>query len=510
MSFGKVIRKTMKSIIAYFKSGKIEHVLVVGLIFRLIAAVFSKGYGMHDDHYLVIEAGQSFADGFDYNNWLPWNNDGVPSGHSWFYVGIHFCIFKLLNFLGVDDPQSKMYVIRTIHAFYSLLSVYWSYRIMQLVSTEKAAVRVAWMMALLWFIPNASVRNLVEWVCLPPLILSVYYMIKAERADDLKKYFFVSGLFAGVAMGIRFQVIFFLAGSGLYLLSRMKLWQGILMFSGFVLAFFLTQSADLFFYGRPFAEVTNYINYNIIHSTTYFDQPWYTYFLTIGGMLIPPVSVFLMMGYVKGFRKLLVITLPALVFFAFHSYFPNKQERFILPFIPFFIMAGIAGWEAWRAEKKVSGFESGSWKFFWVLNALGLIVLTTTYTKRSMVEGMYYLYKQPDFNNFIMDVSHKSAPIWPPQFYTGKWNKGYCIYQEYPVEKLKADLDKKPANFPNYVLFFQEVNIGYRIADFKRKTGYTIEYCHTAQPSYFDALLHWLNPRNKNEPVFIFKIVSAS
>jgi hypothetical protein len=127
-----------------------------------------------------------------------------------------------------------------------------------------------------------------------------------------------------------------------------------------------------------------------------------------------------------------------------------------------------------------------------------------------MVEGMYYLYKQPDFNNFIMDVSHKSAPIWPPQFYTGKWNKGYCIYQEYPVERLKADLDKKPANFPNYVLFFQEVNIGYRIADFKRKTGYTIEYCHIAQPSYFDALLHWLNPRNKNEPVFIFKIVSAS
>ena len=58
-------------------------------------------------------------------------------------------------------------------------------------------------------------------------------------------------------------------------------------------------------------------------------------------------------------------------------------------------------------------------------------------------------------------------------------------------------------------MFFQEVNIGYRIADFKRKTGFDIEYCYTAQPSYFDALLHWLNPRNKNEPVFIFRIKSA-
>ncbi|MCB0484019.1 MAG: hypothetical protein KDC37_05600, partial [Flavobacteriales bacterium] len=48
-------------------------VLLLALVPRLVAAIFSKGYGMHDDHFLVIEAAQSWLDGFDYNRWLPWN-----------------------------------------------------------------------------------------------------------------------------------------------------------------------------------------------------------------------------------------------------------------------------------------------------------------------------------------------------------------------------------------------------------------------------------------------------
>ncbi|MCC7051238.1 MAG: hypothetical protein IT239_05605, partial [Bacteroidia bacterium] len=63
-------------------------VLLVAFIPRFIAAIFSKGYGMHDDHFLVIEAAQSWVNGYDYNAWLPWTqgNQG-PSGHSLFYVG---------------------------------------------------------------------------------------------------------------------------------------------------------------------------------------------------------------------------------------------------------------------------------------------------------------------------------------------------------------------------------------------------------------------------------------
>ena len=485
---------------------KIQTVLWVGFIFRLLAVLFAKGFGMHDDHYLVIEAGQSFADGDDYNNWLPWHNDGIPTGHSLFYVGIHYILFKFLNLIGVSDPQLKMIFIRLVHAVYSLLTVYWSYRIMEKIHSQKAGIQTAWILALLWFIPNASVRNLVEWVCLPPLIISMYHLIMAEQDERTTKRYILSGIFAGISMGIRLQVVFFIAGIGLYLLLRKKIVPGIIFFAGFISALMLTQLTDLFFYGYPFAEVAGYIEYNILHSSDYFNLPWYNYLLTIGGMLVPPVSILLGIGYVRGFRKYLILALPAFVFFAIHSYFPNKQERFILPFIPFFIMVGVAGWNDYKAMKGTFSWERGVWVFFWSLNTLGLLVLSTTYSKRSMVEGMYYLYQQPDFNSYIFEVSHKEDPMMAPQFYSGKWNHPYCIYKQFTAGKMMEFLQGHPEKLPHYILFFQEDDIYNRVAAFKHQTGLALEYRYTAEPSYFDKLLHWLNPRNKNNPIFVFRV----
>ena len=68
-------------------------VIIMGLaiLFRLLAAIFAKGWGMLDDHFLIIEASQSWADGFDYNSWLPGSKDNIgPSGHNFFYPGIHY------------------------------------------------------------------------------------------------------------------------------------------------------------------------------------------------------------------------------------------------------------------------------------------------------------------------------------------------------------------------------------------------------------------------------------
>lgn len=495
--------KVLRNIIS---TQNINVILGVGFIFRLLAVFFARGFGMHDDHYLVIEAGQSFADGEDYNNWLPWHSDGLPTGHSWFYVGIHFIIFKILNICGVADPQMKMIVIRFIHAGYSLLTVYWSYRIMQKLSGEKVALQTAWLLSLLWFIPNASVRNLVEWVCLPPLVVSIYQLVMAEQENDSRRRYILSGIFSGISMGIRLQVVFFIAGIGLYLLLRKKILPGIIWLAGFISALMFTQLTDLFFYGYPFAEVGGYIEYNILHSTDYFNLPWYNYLLTIGGMLIPPVSLLLMFGYLRGGRKYLILVLPALTFFVIHSYFPNKQERFILPFIPFFIMAGLAGWEDFKSNGRLLKWERGVWVFFWTINTPALLVLSTTYSKRSMVEGMYYLYQQQDFNSYIFEVSHKDDPMMAPQFYSGKWNHPYCIYKQYTVGQMMESMKAKGGELPRYILFFQEDDIYRRVAAFKIKTGLDLVYRYTAEPSYFDRLLHWLNPRNKNNPIFIFRI----
>ena len=97
-------------------------ILLVGGFFRILSVIFSKGYGMHDDHFLVIEAAGSWANGFDYNDWLPNGRfvHPVPSGHSFFYCGLHYFLFRFLKFIGLNDPQGEMYVVRFLHAVLSL------------------------------------------------------------------------------------------------------------------------------------------------------------------------------------------------------------------------------------------------------------------------------------------------------------------------------------------------------------------------------------------------------
>src|SRR5436190_6461652 len=130
-------------------------VLFAALFFRLLSAFFSKGYGMSDDHFLVIEPAQAWVDGYNYNDCLPDKNkpDIVPAGHSFFYPGLHYLLFLFLKFIGYYDPQGKMYLVRFIHALFSLVIVYCGYKISERLAGKKQARYVGLLLALYWFMP---------------------------------------------------------------------------------------------------------------------------------------------------------------------------------------------------------------------------------------------------------------------------------------------------------------------------------------------------------------------
>ena len=62
--------------------------------------------------------------------------------------------------------------------------------------------------------------------------------------------------------------------------------------------------------------------------------------------------------------------------------------------------------------------------------------------------------------------------------------------------------------FPNYILFFEDQDLQKRTTNFQIKSGKNIELVYTAEPSFMDNLLHWLNKNNKNQPVFVYKVKS--
>ena len=504
----------MKFIKQLYNERPLPLILAVAVFFRLLATLFSKGFGMFDDHFLIIEAAQSWADGVGFDKWIPMFGAKEPSGHGLLYVGMHYYFFKLCNHLGFDDPDAKMYFIRLVHGLFSLLIVTAGYQITLLYSNLKNARQVGMLLALFWFMPLLSVRNLIEVVCVPFVLYSTYFLLKAEKKNPLFAYFMWAGLLAGLAVAIRFQTAFMLAGLGLYLLLK-KDFKGAFFFTiGGLLGIGLTHGLiDFMIWGRPFAELLAYSKYNMNNAYTYITLPWYNYFLTLGGLLIPPISLFLMVGYFRSFKKYFLLFLPSFLFFAFHSYFPNKQERFIFPMIPFVIIAGTMGWTElistslfWQRHGLL---VKRSWVFFWVLNTMALLFTSVSYSKRNRVEAMLYLQHHARVNALVVEESAQDDWTIPPLFYLKKWVTVYGITKKNTADdfgKFIKTAGLKPQEQPNYVLFMQADNIEQRVADFKQKVA-PIEYEATIEPGLMDQLLHWLNKNNDNNTTFIYKIV---
>ena len=488
-------------------------VIIMGLaiFFRLLAAVFARGWGMFDDHFIVIESAQSWVDGHDYNSWLPGSDGNTgPTGHNWFYPGIHFILFSCLKFIGLTDPQWKMFLVRLLHAGFSLFTVYFGYRIAEVFGGKKPAKIAGMLLAILWFMPWMSVRNLVEMTCTPLLVLGYWMIVREKPAEKLLLSYFLAGIFFGFSFNIRPQTVFFPLGIGILLLIRLD-WKNLLALTlGTVIPVLVFQGiVDMVIWGYPFAEILGYINVCFTERNDYISLPWYNYFLTIFALLIPPVSLFIFFGYVREWKRHLFLFLPMLLFFIFHSYFPNKQERFILPMIPLLIIVGSVGWNRFVSEssfwRKHKGLLRGSWLFFWIINTTVLLVFTFTYSKKARVESMRYLSRYPDVHELAV-LDAESSPEQQPKFYLGQWPHlaSDDVGGSNPDTLLNRYARNKKENQPRFVLFTGDQNLDGMIA--KARQQYPgLVYETTINPGFIDWLVHWLNPINKNRRVVIYR-----
>ena len=518
-------------------------VMMIALFLRMIAVIFSQGYGMHDDHFLVIEAAQSWVDGYDYNSWLPWNQiDPRPEGHSFFYVGFHYILLSLFKIFGINSPLIKMLIIRLLHALFSLLTVSLSYKITELLSDRKTAFKVGLLMAAFWFMPFLSVRNLVEIFAIPFLMIGVYLIILADKAANRNfkakgfKLILLAGLITGIAFSIRFQTILFTGGVGLVLLIQKKWIDAILFGTGALISIILFQSiVDIFVWGYPFAEFTEYVRYNIENRYSYLTGDWYMYILTLLGFFLFPLGIFLLFGYFRSWKKHLFIFLPSFIFLAFHSYFPNKQERFIFTIIPFVVILGMIGWENWIEKsvlrKKISNYGMA---LFWIINTMLLVLATTAYSKKARIEAMNYLSKF-EVSDFLTECTGDGKTVFMPRFYSGQWSNEFIIQAS---ENLNPDIYKNdiPTNelrklykyevinaleTPNvhknskqyiqsgdfrnidFILFVSANNLQVRV-DLMKDLYPELHFQYKAEPGLMDKIVTKLNPVNKNQEIFVY------
>lgn len=473
-------------------------IILVGLFFRLISAIFSEGYGMHDDHFLTIEASASWVNNYDYNGWLPWSESsrGIPEGHSFTYVGLNYCFFAICKLIGFTDPKVLMIINRVFHALLSTLVIYFGLKITEKISNRNNAVTVGWILSLLWLMPFMSVRNLVEMVSIPFLMWGIWHLIKDENVN--KKNLFIAGILCGVAISFRYQIGIFSIGIASYYLLK-KQWGNIIFFSlGNIVLFTLTQGVvDFVIWGYPFAEFWSYVSYNMNQGTQYLPNSNYLMYLyVLFGVLLFPFGLLVGIGFFRSYKNSMLLFLPTLFFFIFHTLYPNRQERFILSILPFFIILGVIGFEKLKQRNFWNKTWNISFGIFWILNMFLVCFFSIMSSKYSRINAMYSLYKETKENPLIlMEGSGDASISQMPKFYANKWHASF-------IEK--TSLDSIPDNL-DYVFFAGKGNLSERVKHYRKKYR-TLHLHQVCEPSLTDKIVHELNPRNVNEYIEVWKV----
>lgn len=509
--------------------------LLFALLTRILAAIFSKGYAFHDDHFCVIRVAQNWVYGFPH-----WLDREHPPLHSMFYTSLHYFLFLGMEKLNLGTPEAKMFVVRLLHGLYSILIVYFSYKITELVSSKKNALFVGLILTFLWFMPSMSVKNLVEMVCIPPILAAFYFILKAEKSGKkLVATMFLAGLLFGIAFSLRYHTVLFAGGLGLVLLFKNQWKESVVFILGFIsTAFLFVGLIDVIFYKYPFHSIVEYYTYNSAHSTSYFDLPFYNFLLTLLGFLIPPVSIFLLFGFFRGYKTEPYMFWAAIVFFLFHSMFPNKQERFILPLVPFVVILGMTGWENWITKQafkdKYTAFFKHSWSFFWAVNLAIMIFMSYSYSKKTRIAPLVYLSEKKDVEAILMDFQHNKSYT-PPAFYLGRpasaysefsqnadyaythYQGGkplpqsmamiYSITDQKTLDEVKKEIEEIRKR-PRYVIIAGTQKLAERKSTIEQNFG-KLEFLTKIAPSVSDKILNVLNPHiYKNTEVFIYHIKS--
>ena len=494
---------------SFFDKLTIKHILVVGLVLRLLAVFFSPGYAFYDDHFELPELVYNWKNGISFL----WTGSDVHV-FSLVYPGILYLLFEACHGVGINAPEDLMFVTRLFHALFSLVSIYYAYLLtLRLTENKDTAKWVALAMAIFWIFPFMSVRTLREFFCIPFLLMGCYHI-----ADPKFRYrsLCLAALFFAFSFSIRLQVVFIPLGIGLCLLFNKKYFKQAIVFGiAFIIAYFLTQGLfDLVYYGDPFANIKEYARYNSnpANISSMPQGPWYQYIGTVAVILFGFPFLVLLFGYINSARLSLQVRMlfwGSLLFFAFHSYYSNKQERFILPFVPFFIMLGIIGWRDYFSSHTIQPWlkKTTNLILFWffVLNMAGLLLLTFTYTKRSRVESMIYLRKKGDVSNII--IEGEGTLQRPPTFYLGK----HLDYYELPgtgekaVSQLTNEIKNSGKPAPNYVIMQGNQHFDQRL--FRLQTLFNLTMDTVITTSFVDNLAYRLNPKhNRNENWYIYRI----
>jgi hypothetical protein len=320
----------------------------------------------------------------------------------------------------------------------------------------------------------------------------------------------IAALAFSFSVGMRYQLVFFPLTLGMYLLWKRK-WSRALLFGiFFTLGFALTQIDNLLFWHKPiYQHLLDYQYYNATHFADY-PSNIFSYLALITYYIFPVVTIVFLISLRRrpdakqdsakdalqdvsqDASQVVAIVVGTLVFIVFHLIFPNRQERFLLPAVPFVLLLMIrtiskrypceAPCNAPFAEScntscaqssngSCSASCETSFEESWLTKLIRLsIYLSAIYTvsysffipKSKYLEASQVLYERGDFQNVVIDNWKGEESVWLPMHYVGKFVHPFSMTNKKSLDQLKQqithqplyDSKRLPAPAPNYLILW--------------------------------------------------------
>ena len=169
-----MLRKFLGKISDMVKDKPLLSVLLLGLIVRLLAAIFSKGFLTLDDHHNFVIDADMIASG------IPLQPDYKDSA---FFPGIGALVMIVGRALGNTSPDIEMLTLRIFQGIFSLLAVFFVFRILEKTVYKSAATIGGILTAVLFIIPITAVHQFEEAFCQIPLLASIWLITKMSPAS---------------------------------------------------------------------------------------------------------------------------------------------------------------------------------------------------------------------------------------------------------------------------------------------------------------------------------------
>lgn len=294
------------------------------------------------------------------------------------------------------ENQWIVYISRLILGAFSLLIITIAYRITKIIADKTTALEIATFGALLWAVPFVTVHPFAAVVALPFMLYGTLLILKQQCLLDnheIEKFHRTSFIIAGFCLGLGFAVYY---GSLIYYIGILltlfilKNWKGALMtLIGYVVAVGITQTiVDLVIYHKPFVAMTRFFGdfgccFSNIPSNFYcifgleFNIKAVGLFLLLA--LVPPMSLMLIFGFFRVFRKYILLVLPTLLTLLYAIATLHDLDAWLLT-VPTYVIAGYVGWKEFH---KTSAFWTKNkwllWTCYIIFALLNITLMVYTF-----------------------------------------------------------------------------------------------------------------------------------